>query len=780
MNANCSGSPSASRAARIERGIDVGLKGIDMDFSAALLQYLAGVSLRVLPVAAAAMAVPAALRIRAAATRHAVWTVVAAGMLLSAALSPVLPPLRLPILPAAAHASLQRPPGPWIAERNWRPYAAALYLAGLLFFATRLAFSYLFTRRLMRASRPLSPELAQDVFESTWITVPMTAGWLRPRIFLPAAWPRWEPAKLHAVLTHERVHVRRADWAIGAMAAVNRCVFWFHPLAWWLERKLALLAEEACDDAALLLLGEREHYAQALLDMAAAVKSGHGRLVWEAMAMAKASEVKHRIDLILDETRQIPRGLTRPRLAALLACSLPLVYVSLALQLAPAPVRAQEPQPRAVVYSNQGYAFLNTRAEATALEQQLKTNPEDQQARGRLLGYYFQNAMRGPQMEHVLWLIQNHPESDLLDMRAVISPTWDGPGAPAEYQRASALWREQISRHLNDARVLGNAAQFFSDPAADPAEAERLLQQARTLEPGNRDWLSRLTGLYVNSITTANRAATNPGFAKHSNPQFAADATLRLENSSDGALLASVGRALSSYEVGPGQSRAAALANVSPGLTPLWELGDRLQARAVQFGAPRRVSANSAEPNIRRVAPVYPPLALQARIQGVVWLNVTLAQEGTVREVHAASGHPLLVPSAIDAVKQWTFGPQAAGTQLEVEVPFQLPEGARGNEGSRGNEGPRGAAPDGWELPELQPVTRVDPVYPPLARQARISGVVHLIATVGVDGHVVDLKAAGGHPLLVPAALAAAREWTYAPQREPTKTRMEIQFHLNQ
>jgi TonB family protein len=364
-------------------------------------------------------------------------------------------------------------------------------------------------------------------------------------------------------------------------------------------------------------------------------------------------------------------------------------------------------------------------------------------------------------VEQVLWLVQNHPESELLGMsRALISPTSDGSG----YQRVAALWRQQIPRHLNDARVLGNAAEFFSDPAADPAEAERLFQQARTLEPSNLDWLSRLTRLYVNSITTANR------FPKQANRQFASDATLRLENSTDGLLLASVGRALSNYEVGPGQSRADALAKVSPGLTPLWELGDRFQAKSQQFGAPRRVSATSADPNTRRVAPVYPPLALQARIQGVVTLNVTVAQDGTVQDVHVVSGHPLLVNSALDAVRQWTFGPQTAGTQMEVEVPFQLPE----------SQGSAKVPPSALEveLPELQPLTSVDPVYPSLARQARISGVVKLIATIGVDGRVLELKAASGHPLLIPSALTAARQWTYSPQNLPTRTRIKIQFQL--
>jgi beta-lactamase regulating signal transducer with metallopeptidase domain len=49
------------------------------------------------------------------------------------------------------------------------------------------------------------------------------------------------------------------------MAGVNRALFWFHPLAWWTERRLAALAEQACDDAALAELGSRENYARALL-----------------------------------------------------------------------------------------------------------------------------------------------------------------------------------------------------------------------------------------------------------------------------------------------------------------------------------------------------------------------------------------------------------------------------------------------------------------------------------------------------------------------------------
>jgi TonB family protein len=77
--------------------------------------------------------------------------------------------------------------------------------------------------------------------------------------------------------------------------------------------------------------------------------------------------------------------------------------------------------------------------------------------------------------------------------------------------------------------------------------------------------------------------------------------------------------------------------------------------------------------------PAYPPLAKQARIQGVVKLNVVLSKEGTVENIEAASGHPLLVPAALDAVRQWVYQTTLLnGNPVEVvtvvDVNFTLSE----------------------------------------------------------------------------------------------------------
>ena len=69
----------------------------------------------------------------------------------------------------------------------------------------------------------------------------------------------------------------------------------------------------------------------------------------------------------------------------------------------------------------------------------------------------------------------------------------------------------------------------------------------------------------------------------------------------------------------------------------------------------------------------------------------------------------------------------------------------------------------GGNVQESKLVNRTPPVYPPLALEARLSGVVHLQAIIGKDGRVLDVKLIGGHPLLVAAAIEAVKQWVYQP-----------------
>ncbi len=70
---------------------------------------------------------------------------------------------------------------------------------------------------------------------------------------------------------------------------------------------------------------------------------------------------------------------------------------------------------------------------------------------------------------------------------------------------------------------------------------------------------------------------------------------------------------------------------------------------------------------VRQPKPVYPPLARQARIQGTVRLNAIIGRDGRIQNLAVASGHPLLVPSALEAVKQWVYRPTMLnGEPVEV------------------------------------------------------------------------------------------------------------------
>jgi len=72
---------------------------------------------------------------------------------------------------------------------------------------------------------------------------------------------------------------------------------------------------------------------------------------------------------------------------------------------------------------------------------------------------------------------------------------------------------------------------------------------------------------------------------------------------------------------------------------------------------------------IKKVKPPYPPLARQARIQGQVLLQAEISKDGSIQNLRLISGHPMLAPSAIEAVKQWRYKPYYLnGEPVEVET----------------------------------------------------------------------------------------------------------------
>jgi len=72
---------------------------------------------------------------------------------------------------------------------------------------------------------------------------------------------------------------------------------------------------------------------------------------------------------------------------------------------------------------------------------------------------------------------------------------------------------------------------------------------------------------------------------------------------------------------------------------------------------------------IHKVLPTYPPLARSARIQGQVVLQAVISKQGVIENLRMVAGHPMLVPAAIEAVRQWRYRPYILNNEpVEVET----------------------------------------------------------------------------------------------------------------
>jgi len=95
-----------------------------------------------------------------------------------------------------------------------------------------------------------------------------------------------------------------------------------------------------------------------------------------------------------------------------------------------------------------------------------------------------------------------------------------------------------------------------------------------------------------------------------------------------------------------------------------------------KVATPQRVRVSqgvSAGLLVRKVSPNYPPLARQARIQGQVVLRAVISKDGSIENLTLVSGHPMLAPAAIDAVKQWKYKPYLLnGEPVEVDTEVQV------------------------------------------------------------------------------------------------------------
>jgi beta-lactamase regulating signal transducer with metallopeptidase domain len=262
-----------------------------------------------------------AMRIKNAAARHSVWAGLVGLMLALPIWTTWGPKATLRMLPPLAQmtandaiASAGTPSTALLASpavSTWQAVFLGVYLLGLCGLLFRLAIGTVRARRLVRDAA-----LHDGMCISSLCAAPVTVGFFHPTVIVPEHWREWTQAQLDAVLTHEREHARRRDSLVQWLALLNRALFWFHPAAWWLERHLSALAEEACDNVVLARGHSPYKYSEYLIDMARSVTRSGQRLNVAGMAMP-GSFLPQRIRKIM-EGGPAPR-ISRMRMACVVA-----------------------------------------------------------------------------------------------------------------------------------------------------------------------------------------------------------------------------------------------------------------------------------------------------------------------------------------------------------------------------------------------------------------------------------------------------------------------------
>jgi protein TonB len=128
--------------------------------------------------------------------------------------------------------------------------------------------------------------------------------------------------------------------------------------------------------------------------------------------------------------------------------------------------------------------------------------------------------------------------------------------------------------------------------------------------------------------------------------------------------IAGLGSSATSYDVGDPRGIPNVL---SSGSQPVLPVPAPPPARI----APLRISHMSEGNLVRKVLPVYPPLARMAGIQGQVVLQAVISKQGAIEDLKILGGHPMLVPAAIEAVRQWRYQPYVLNNE-PVEVETQI------------------------------------------------------------------------------------------------------------
>jgi len=236
------------------------------------------------------------------------------------------------------------------------PWCSALYLLILAVLLVRYSHQYLYSRRLIReglakvpaefrvfvasTSRLMGIRREVKAWFSTRVDVPVTLGFLKPVILLPAAMiSHLSTQQVEAILVHELAHIRRRDYLVNLLVTIIELIFFFNPFSRLLIRQLQKEREHSCDDEVLQFRYEPHAYVSALLSLAR--QHRQGRL---ALAATGGDDqlLLQRARKILQQKRTDRRPGARPFILLFLTAAI--TVLSLSVPPRKQPVIVQRPQ----------------------------------------------------------------------------------------------------------------------------------------------------------------------------------------------------------------------------------------------------------------------------------------------------------------------------------------------------------------------------------------------------------------------------------------------------
>ena len=218
---------------------------------------------------------------------------------------------------------------------SWAIYLLIAWAAIASILLARLSVSLWHIAKLRRSSTVVDPATLDSALHTVWteasrrvelrtsekVRVPSALGFFRPAVLVPT-WTLEElpTEELKVILMHELAHLRRWDDWTNLAQKIVKALFFFHPAVWWIEGKLTLEREMACDDLVLAQTSNPKTYAKSLLSLAERVGLGKGIALAQA-ALGRAHQTSQRIMQILDTGRPKATRVWKPALGAVTAMS---------------------------------------------------------------------------------------------------------------------------------------------------------------------------------------------------------------------------------------------------------------------------------------------------------------------------------------------------------------------------------------------------------------------------------------------------------------------------